>query len=309
VAVANYDAVLRDEAFAVSHTPDLVLRVGDLPTSKPLRAWLAGARPDGVDVALDREHAWQDPDGAVSLLIPADPATTLAEATERVERAPDAAWVDAWRKADAAAAEATARALGDELSEPWVAARLGATLPPEATVFVASSMPIRDVETFFPARDDPPRVLANRGANGIDGTVSSAYGAAAAGDGPVVLLLGDVAMAHDLGGLLAGRRLGLSLTIVLLNNDGGGIFHFLPIAGEADAFEEHVATPHGLDFANAAALYGARHEHVTEPGEFDAAVAGALAGTDTAIVEVRTDRAANVELHRRVWAAVAGALP
>ena len=117
-------------------------------------------------------------------------------------------------------------------------------------------MPIRDVELFSPAREDGPRVLANRGANGIDGTVSSAFGAAAGGEGPVVLLIGDVALAHDIGGLLAARRLGLALTIVLLNNDGGGIFHFLPVAGETDAFEEHVATPHGLDFAHAAKLYG-----------------------------------------------------
>ncbi len=101
-------------------------------------------------------------------------------------------------------------------------------------------------------------MLSNRGANGIDGTVSSAFGAAAAQDAPVVLLIGDVALLHDIGGLLAARRHGLSLTIVLINNDGGGIFHFLPVAGETDAFEEHVATPHGLDFAHAAELYGLR---------------------------------------------------
>jgi 2-succinyl-5-enolpyruvyl-6-hydroxy-3-cyclohexene-1-carboxylate synthase len=169
-------------------------------------------------------------------------------------------------------------------------------------------MPVRDVETFFGAREDPARVLANRGANGIDGTVSSAYGAAAAGSGPTVLLIGDVALIHDLGGLLAGRRLGLPLAIVLLNNDGGGIFNFLPIAGEADVFEEHVATPHGLDFARAAALFGAEHELVTDPSGFDAALARALESTGTSIVEVRTDRAANVALHRRVWAEVAAAL-
>ena len=308
LAVAQYDALLRDAGFAGRHAPDLVLRVGDLPTSKPLRAWLARTH-DAAQVALDREHAWQDPDGAISLLIPADPATTLAEATERLRRAPDAAWADDWRRADAAAAAATAGVLGDRLSEPWVAARLGSTLPPEATLFVASSMPVRDVETFFPARAEPPRVLANRGANGIDGTVSSAYGAAAVADGPVVLLIGDVALVHDIGGLLAGSRLGLSLTIVLLNNDGGGIFHFLPIAGEADVFEQHVATPHGLDFARAAALYGARHDRVGDADGFDRALDRALAEAGTAIVEVATDRVENVELHRRVWAAVADALP
>ena len=106
-------------------------------------------------------------------------------------------------------------------------------------MFVASSMPIRDLESFAAASANGPRILSNRGANGIDGTVSSAFGVAATG-APAVLLIGDVALAHDIGGLLAASRLGLALTIVLLNNDGGGIFHFLPVAGEADAFEEHV---------------------------------------------------------------------
>ena len=147
------------------------------------------------------------------------------------------------------------RARSEELSEPLVAAGLAEWLPSDATLFVASSMPVRDVEEFFPVRGDPPRVLSNRGANGIDGTVSSAFGVAAVGTGPVVLLIGDVALAHDIGGgLLAAGGSSLALTrIVLLNNDGGGIFHFLPVAGETDAFEEHVATPHGLDFSLAAA--------------------------------------------------------
>ena len=102
-------------------------------------------------------------------------------------------------------------------------------------------MPVRDIETFWPVRPDPPRVLCNRGANGIDGTVSCAFGAAAAGDGPVVLLIGDVALAHDIGGLLAARRLGLKLTIVLLDNGGGGIFDFLPVAEAAIARESELA--------------------------------------------------------------------
>jgi 2-succinyl-5-enolpyruvyl-6-hydroxy-3-cyclohexene-1-carboxylate synthase len=135
-------------------------------------------------------------------------------------------------------------------------------------------------------------VLSNRGANGIDGTVSTAFGVAAASDGPVVLLIGDVALAHDIGGLIAGRQLGLDLTIVVLNNDGGGIFHFLPVSGEADAFEEHVATPHGLDFAKAAALYGLPYARARTPEDLAEAV------RRPGIVEVRTDRAENLALHR-----------
>jgi 2-succinyl-5-enolpyruvyl-6-hydroxy-3-cyclohexene-1-carboxylate synthase len=168
-------------------------------------------------------------------------------------------------------------------------------------------MPVRDVETFFPVRDDPPRVLSNRGANGIDGTVSTAFGVAAAARGPVVLLTGDVALAHDIGGLLAARRLGLSVTIVLLDNDGGGIFNFLPVAREGADFEEHVATPHGLDFAHAAALYGCGFEDATGPEGFRAALDRAIAGPGTTILRVRTEREANRSLHEEVWAAVAAA--
>ncbi|MDQ5808285.1 MAG: thiamine pyrophosphate-dependent enzyme, partial [Actinomycetota bacterium] len=171
-------------------------------------------------------------------------------------------------------------------------------------LWVASSMPVRDVEAFFPARDEPPRVLANRGANGIDGTVSSAFGTAAAGGGATVLLLGDVALAHDVGGLLAARRHGLALTIVLLNNDGGGIFEFLPVSGEGDAYVEHVATPLGLDFAHAAALYDCDLARPASLDAFRTALDASLGAGRTTIIEVRTDRAANRELHRRVNDAV-----
>jgi 2-succinyl-5-enolpyruvyl-6-hydroxy-3-cyclohexene-1-carboxylate synthase len=190
-----------------------------------------------------------------------------------------------------------------------VAQSLGEWLDATATLYVASSMPIRDVELYLPAREDGPRVLSNRGANGIDGTVSSAFGVAAAGDGPVVLLIGDVALAHDIGGLLAARRLRLPLTIVLLNNDGGGIFHFLPVSGETDAFEEHVATPHGLEFAQAASLYGCDYERPTTLPELRAAITAAIAGNGTTIIEVRTNRVENLELHRRAAEAALAAIP
>jgi 2-succinyl-5-enolpyruvyl-6-hydroxy-3-cyclohexene-1-carboxylate synthase len=168
-------------------------------------------------------------------------------------------------------------------------------------------MPVRDAETFFPVRHAPPRVLANRGANGIDGTVSTAFGVAAVARGPVVLLTGDVALAHDVGGLLAARRPGVKLAIVLLDNDGGGIFDFLPVSGTEprERYVDHVATPHGLDFSHAAALYGCGFETAHDPEGFRAALDRAIASERTAIVRVRTDRDANVALHREVWDAVA----
>jgi 2-succinyl-5-enolpyruvyl-6-hydroxy-3-cyclohexene-1-carboxylate synthase len=312
-AVAHYDALLRDPAFAAEYRPDLVLRVGDLPTSKPLRAWLASLA--GVrQVAVAGSGRWQDPDAVVGHVLAAEPAAVLGglAASPAASGAADPRWLAGWRRADERAREAIDEELrGGGLSEPFVAAQLGRELPDEATLFVASSMPVRDVETFFPVRDDPPRVLSNRGANGIDGTVSSAFGAAAAAEGPVVLLIGDVALAHDIGGLLAARRLDLKLTIVLLDNGGGGIFDFLPVAGSAiarGAYTQHIATPTGLDFSGAADLYGLGHTRVMAAGELAGALQGALAAPLTAIVEVPGDREANVALHRRIWGAVAEAI-
>ncbi len=341
-AVAHYDALLRHGSFAASVKPDLVLRVGDLPTSKPLRGWLA-SMCDVPQAAIDQEGRWQDPDAALCRRFALEPAAAL-RALAQDAPAPDPDWLASWRSADERAAEALLGVLGAEgLSEPTVAAELGVLLPEQATLFVASSMPVRDIESFWPVRADPPRVLCNRGANGIDGTVSSAFGAAAAGSGPTVLLIGDVALAYDIGGLLAARRLELDLTIVLIDNGGGGIFDFLPVAGaptartEAarqvdgeqpageepmqlgddaangppeDLYTRHIATPTGLDFAQAARLYDLEHETVTNVLAFRAALERALTQRPqrAGIIEVRTDRAENVALHRRAWEAVAGVL-
>jgi 2-succinyl-5-enolpyruvyl-6-hydroxy-3-cyclohexene-1-carboxylate synthase len=310
-AVAHYDLLLREESFARWAIPDLVLRVGDLPVSKPLRAWLAGL--DGVrQVALDPEGAWQDPASVLSDCLAVDPIEALTQARNALAPSEED-WLSSWRSADELAAAAMLGALAQSgVSEPAVAAELGVLLPEDATLFVASSMPVRDIETFWPVRPDPPRVLCNRGANGIDGTVSAAFGAAAAQEGPVVALVGDVALAHDIGGLLAARRTGSKLTIVLVHNDGGGIFDFLPVAqtGMADkhVYVNHVSTPTGLDFARAAALFGLEHERVRDIAGFRAALERALEREESGIVEVRTARAENVELHRALWQAVSRAL-
>jgi 2-succinyl-5-enolpyruvyl-6-hydroxy-3-cyclohexene-1-carboxylate synthase len=336
-AIAHYDALLRDPDTASTWKPDLIVRVGDLPVSKPLRGWLAGL--SGVrQVSLDPEGAWQDPDSVVSDSLALEPAAALGElaATREDAARGEEDWLSSWRSADERAAEAIDGVIGGagELSEPRVAAELGVLLSADATLFVASSMPVRDVETFWPVRPDPPRVLCNRGANGIDGTVSAAFGAAAAGTGPVVLLIGDVALAYDIGGLLASTRLGLKLTIVLIDNDGGGIFDFLPLAGSSmaraphpsarttpvadaaslsgqdeDIYTRHIATPTGLDFEQAAALYGIEHETAHTAAELREALEHALAPeARSTIVHVHSDRARNVALHRRVWSAVSAAI-
>jgi 2-succinyl-5-enolpyruvyl-6-hydroxy-3-cyclohexene-1-carboxylate synthase len=312
-AIAHYDALLRDAPTAAALAPDLVLRVGDLPVSRPLREWLA-ALDGATQIAIDPEGAWQDPAGALTHSLALDPLTALGALAAGSDTAAHPDWLGLWHSADARAAEAIDGVLGTgELSEPAVAAELGVLLPEEATLFVASSMPVRDMETFWPVRADPPRALCNRGASGIDGTVSSAFGAAAAGDGPTVLLIGDVALAHDIGGLLAATRLDLRLTIVLVDNGGGGIFDFLPVsrapmARERDLFEQHVATPTGLDFACAAALYGLGYELASDVRALREALERALAAPRASLVHVRTERAQNVALHERVWQSVSAAL-
>src|SRR3954451_4705172 len=155
-AVAHYDALLRSPS-SEAFTPSLGLRVGDLPTSKPLRAWLSSS--DALQVMFDPENAWHDPFGSVGTIVTADPRTTFEALTERLPRKrKDTSWLDGWHAADRHAAGAIASALGGELNEPRVSAELGSLLPDDATLVVASSMPVRDIETFFPARPGAFRV-------------------------------------------------------------------------------------------------------------------------------------------------------
>jgi len=188
--------------------------------------------------------------------------------------------------------------------EPKVWAALATSLPEAATVWVSSSMPIRDVETFFPSVATPIRFLANRGANGIDGVVSAAAGAALAEGGRAWLLTGELALLHDIGGLLAASRAGALLTIVCANNGGGNIFDFLPLAehGAGDTYEKHVITPSGVDLAQVAALAGIPHHTASTPDEVRSAAA------EPGLVEVRTDRADNVSRHREIYGRVADQL-
>ena len=307
-AIAHYDLFLRDRAIAAELEPAVVCRIGELPTSKPLRKWIAGL-DEAYHVAFSSEESWTDPDSML-MQRTVGPLHQLLRRLQDDEIVPaPAEWLARWRDTDAIVAEAvSARLNADGLSEPLVAERLGSILPADATLLVASSMPIRDVETYLATSDQPPRILANRGANGIDGTVSAAFGVAAASDGPVVLLIGDVALAHDIGGLLANRRTGLAITIVLLNNDGGGIFHFLPVASQGELFEQHVATPIGLEFERAAALYDCGYQLVADVETLEDSLAASMAADRTTIIEVRSERVGNRQLHAELEAAALAAL-
>jgi 2-succinyl-5-enolpyruvyl-6-hydroxy-3-cyclohexene-1-carboxylate synthase len=301
--VAHYDVLLRAAGWASSHAPEMVLRVGDTPTSKPLRAWLAGAERQ---VVIDPHAAWHEPTRAADTIVHAASVPTLEMLASMLgydfPARRDPRWLEAWRRGDALVQPALAAM--PEPFEPRAYTALAEALPAGAPVWVSSSMPIRDVETFFPAGETPVRFLANRGANGIDGMVSSALGAAWANGGRGWLLTGDLALVYDLSGLAAARRLGADLTIVCVNNGGGGIFDFLPVAEHADPslFESQIVTPSGLAMREVAAL--ADLPHVIAPNA--EAVRAAL--DEPALIEYRTDRERNVAAHRELFAAVAGQL-
>jgi 2-succinyl-5-enolpyruvyl-6-hydroxy-3-cyclohexene-1-carboxylate synthase len=220
------------------------------------------------------------------------------------------AWAESWQVTDRSARAAIAARFeaNAELFEGQIFAELAALLPEGALLYAGNSMPIRDMDTFFPGSGHAIRLLANRGANGIDGVVSSALGAAAAELGSTVLVIGDLSFYHDSNGLLAAMQHHLNMTIVLLNNDGGGIFSFLPQAGDPEHFETLFGTPHGLDFRPLAQMYGARYERVTDWEAFRAFVQRGFETGGLQIVEVPTERARNVTMHREIWQAVSAAL-
>jgi 2-succinyl-5-enolpyruvyl-6-hydroxy-3-cyclohexene-1-carboxylate synthase len=274
-----------------------------LPTSKALRNWLAarGAR----QLVLDPEGAWNEPTTVADEIVRTDPGALAAMLADLLPGNGDGQWAEAWGRAAAAAETAIddfLGGLGDELFEPRVHRELGALLPARSTIYVASSMPVRDLEGFFPATDKQLRFLANRGANGIDGLVSSGLGAAAGAPGRTFVLIGDLGLYHDMNGLLAYRRLDVEATFVVFDNGGGGIFDFLPIAEYRDGYEELFGTPTGLDLSKVAALYGLPFTVASSHAE----LAGAL--DRPGLVRIPLSRPRNVDLHRALFERVAAAV-
>jgi len=307
-----YDGLLRDERTA--RLPlQAVLRFGAMPTSKALAAFMQ--RTDR-QILVDGGGGWPDPSARADTIVHADPVAFCAALVERIRlrghdhRNDTERWTTYWRTTDKRARAAMDAYLSglDEPFEGKVFAELAALLPDGATLYAGNSMPVRDLDTFYPQGERRVRFLCNRGANGIDGVVSSALGAAAGNqDGPLVLAIGDLSFYHDLNGLLAAKRYPTDATIVLLNNDGGGIFSFLPQAANPARFEELFGTPTGLDVKPIVEAYGCGFTRVATRHEFRAAVSASITAPGVQVIELRTDRDRNVALHREVWQRVAEA--
>ena len=296
--------LLADEAFASSHTPDIVLQFGAAPTS---RAGLELVRRADTLLIVDQDHLVADPHRKASLTLRVEAAALEPELTAALEVRAETAWWHAWLDADGSARAAVDAEL-DRYDRPFegrVARDLAASLPDGSTLVVGSSMPVRDLDAYMAPREGLG-VLANRGASGIDGFVSTALGVAASG-APTTAYCGDLTLLHDVGSLLWSARRGHDAVFVVPNNDGGAIFSFLPQRALPE-LEELFTTPHGLDLAAICAAAGAGHARVERAAELVPAIEAARAAGGVHVVEVPIDREENVRRHAEVHAAVADAV-
>ncbi|MEE3332085.1 MAG: 2-succinyl-5-enolpyruvyl-6-hydroxy-3-cyclohexene-1-carboxylic-acid synthase [Myxococcota bacterium] len=311
--IAHSELFLRDAVFARSHTPDVVVRIGRSPTSKAQRLWLEASPPPEF-LLVDPDRCWNDAGTLATRWTSCEPASLCSAVVERLRALPpenrgSSPWLADFLEADRAAQRSIESVVtkSDRLLSAEVVRELAAGMAADADawLYVSNSMAVRDVDSFWPVESSPRRVLSSRGASGIDGVTSSALGAAVASGRRVCLLTGDLAFLHDVGGLLAARSLPLRATILVVNDDGGGIFSYLPVAahGEAVEFERLFRTPTGVDLSHAAALVGARWFRV-DPAEGAPALRSALresfACDGLSIVEVPVDRDANVAQHRAI---------
>lgn len=300
--VTTYDLIARSRPEALR--PDLVVRFGDMPTSKALRAWLGEEAID--QIVIDPPGRWNEPTRRAGALVRAGAASVAARLAESLEGSADREYRATWAAAERVAVDALEPVLeaGPELSEPLVQRALGDAYADGERVLLASSMPVRDAEAFLGSGEAALTFHANRGANGIDGLIATASGLATAGD-PVWVVLGDLALAHDLGGLALVADAPGPVRVVVVDNGGGGIFDFLPQATqiERQRFERLFTTPSGLDVERAAALFDLDYALVRSRDD----LAG-LAGSGRVVAHVPVARAGNKDLHDEVTGAVASAV-
>jgi len=322
--ITTYDTLLRDEHWARHVVPELVLRFGELPTSKPLREWLAASGAD--QIVVDPTGGWNEPTGRAAAILRVDPVEVAGGWAVRLEgseggtgrplpprtagrfvQGPPRPAPEAWLEAEKAALGAIAATLGEseDITEPGLHFALGRAHADGELVYTASSMPIRDQESFLGPGEADVSMLCNRGANGIDGLLASGIGAAHASGRATTIVTGELGFLHDIGSLAALREVSTPVRIVVIDNGGGGIFHFLPqrSALDGDEFEALFGTPRAVSVERAAALFDLPYRRLESLDDLPTALAAG-----TGLIEVRTNRHTNVAAHRRVTDRVLAAL-
>lgn len=309
--IAHGDALLRSRTFGAAHAPHLVLRFGQEPTSAAIASWAALHGRDRT-LVVDPTGSWEDPSHVADAVIAASPAWLARELEARVpERTVAIAWLESWRSADRAAGMALAHHAADGLWEGAIHATIASALPEGSLLHLASSMPVRDADTWSPMHERAVEVVSSRGANGIDGTLAQALGAAVAWGGPATVVLGDQAFLHDIGSLQLARAHRGPFTAVVIDNGGGGIFGHLPIAAHPEAFEPYFLTPHQSDLGAIAAGFGVPVHRPRGVGELRGLLAQPADGFRLILLTVdrAEDRQRRALAHAAVLDAVERELP
>ncbi|RHW30742.1 2-succinyl-5-enolpyruvyl-6-hydroxy-3-cyclohexene-1-carboxylic-acid synthase [Neobacillus notoginsengisoli] len=301
--VDAYDAFLRFEEAKSILKPEVVIRFGAMPVSKALGIFLKENR-NALQFVVDGGGGWLDPHALSTEMVYCDEALFCEGLLQHIQGRQGSGFSDRWLKMNGLAKAAMEAEMNrDELNESFVFRQLSELLPEGASLFVGNSMPIRDLDSFFWKTNKRIKVMANRGANGIDGVTSSALGASLYA-APMYLVLGDLTFFHDMNGLIAAKQYGLDLTVILINNNGGGIFSFLPQSGQAKNFERLFGTPLGLDYSHVVEMYGGKFSRVENWLQFNESIELAKEEPGLKVIEVVTDREANAADHRRLWKAV-----
>ena len=292
-----YDALLKSEAFCEKVSPDVVIRFGAQPVSKPLLQFLASARPETI--TFDEAAFYRDPIHITTYHVQSPPEAVFCEGWSNHQEG----YLEMWQRANEVAHEALAEYKPTQFDEGQYVQTLLELLPNGSDLISSSSMPIRDIDTFWKKTSKDIRLYANRGTNGIDGVTSTALGIQKARQRPATLLIGDLAFLHDTNGLLISRYESLDLTIVVFNNDGGGIFSYLPQSSIEAHYERLFGTPTGMTFEHLAKLYESDYAAVSTVEEFQR-VYQEEKTTPLRIIEVKTSRPESVKAHRALWAAI-----
>ncbi len=307
--ITYYDQLLLSDTFTAENRPQAVLHFGGVPTSKRLQQFLKACQPEIYIHVADhpRRH---DPDHRVTVRIESDIAAFCRQLSGRLNPGTGSEWLEKWVAGSRCVEQVLHKRLNavSELSEPGISRLVSKHILPGSGLFVAGSMPIRDLDMYADSSGPEVTVGCNRGASGIDGIIASAIGFARGLDRPTTLLIGDLAFLHDLNSLALIKSLHRSFTIVVLNNDGGGIFSFLPIAKLKEHFEPFFGTPHGLGFKPAAQMFGCDHCCPNTDKSFVEAYESAQQGDGATIIEVSSNREKNRRFHQDLQSEIAGSL-
>jgi 2-succinyl-5-enolpyruvyl-6-hydroxy-3-cyclohexene-1-carboxylate synthase len=298
-----YDTFLRNSNFTSTYKPDVIIRFGAMPVSKALLLYVK-ANEGCKHIVVDSDGGWREPTLSASEMVycsEIELCKTLIKFGCKEDR-PKSNWSKNWLQVnELTKSEITSIQQEKSLAEGKVVTEIKRLLPSNSILFIGNSMPIRDVDSFFINTEKVIKIMANRGANGIDGTISTALGVSSTTENRLVLVIGDLTFFHDINGLLAAKQYSIPITIVLINNNGGGIFSFLPQAKEEKHFETLFGTPVDLDFEHTVKMYGGTFTRIDSWQSFELAFKLANETQGLSVIEVPSVREENVKIHRTLW--------